>query len=42
MSFLGENGIKVITRLMGLLLAVIGVQMVLVGIGGALTAFGFK
>ena len=40
--FLGDNGIKVITRLMGLLLAVIGVQMVLVGIGGALTAYGFK
>jgi multiple antibiotic resistance protein len=40
--FLGENGIKVVTRLMGLLLAVIGVQMVLVGIGGALTAFGLK
>lgn len=38
-SFIGENGVKVITRLMGLLLAVIGVQMLIEGIGGAVTAF---
>ena len=32
---LGQNGIKVISRLMGLILAVIGVQMVIEGIRGA-------
>jgi len=37
--FLGDNGIKVITRLMGLILAVIGVQMLIDGIGGAVTVF---
>lgn len=33
--FLGQNAIKVVSRLMGLILAVIGVQMVLLGIDGA-------
>ncbi|MDC0611142.1 MarC family protein [Vibrio sp.] len=37
--YLGENGIKVVTRLMGLILAVIGVQMLIAGIGGAITQF---
>jgi multiple antibiotic resistance protein len=37
--FIGDNGIKVITRLMGLILAVIGVQMIIHGIGGAVTDF---
>ena len=37
--YIGENGIKVVTRLMGLILAVIGVQMLISGIGGAVTAF---
>ena len=37
--YIGENGIKVVTRLMGLILAVIGVQMFISGIGGAVTAF---
>ncbi len=32
---LGQNAIKVVTRLMGLILAVIGVQMVLLGVRGA-------
>jgi multiple antibiotic resistance protein len=32
---LGRNGITVITRLMGLILAVIGTQMLIVGIRGA-------
>tara|TARA_R110002096_G_scaffold113320_8_gene246392 strand:+ start:3775 stop:4401 length:627 start_codon:yes stop_codon:yes gene_type:complete len=32
--FLGPNAIKVVTRLMGLLLAVIGVQMLITGIQG--------
>ena len=34
--FLGQNAIKVISRLMGLILAVIGVQMLIVGIRGAI------
>ncbi len=34
-KFIGDSGIKVITRLMGLILAVIGTQMVLQGINGA-------
>lgn len=33
--FLGQNAIKVVTRLMGLILAVIGVQMVMQGIASA-------
>lgn len=33
-DFLGQNAIKVVTRLMGLLLAVIGVQMLITGIQG--------
>jgi multiple antibiotic resistance protein len=33
--YIGDNGIKVITRLMGLILAVIGVQMLIDGVGGA-------
>ena len=37
MQFIGDNGIKVITRLMGLILAVIGTQMVIVGVGGAIS-----
>jgi len=36
--FIGESGIQVITRLMGLILAVIGTQMVIEGIGGAFPA----
>jgi len=34
--YLGQNAIKVITRLMGLILAVIGVQMLVIGINGAI------
>ncbi len=33
--FLGQNGLNVVTRLMGLILAVIGVQMLVEGIRGA-------
>lgn len=33
--FLGDNGMNIITRLMGLILAVIGVQMLIEGIKGA-------
>lgn len=38
-KYIGENGVKVITRLMGLILAVIGVQMLIHGVGGAVAAF---
>ena len=38
-KYIGDNGIKVITRLMGLILAVIGVQMLIDGIGGAIGNF---
>ena len=34
--FLGSGGLNVITRLMGLILAVIGVQMLIAGISGAI------
>jgi multiple antibiotic resistance protein len=34
-SYIGVNGIKVITRIMGLILAVIGTQMVIAGVDGA-------
>jgi multiple antibiotic resistance protein len=35
---LGQNGIKVISRLMGLLIAVVGVQMLIEGVRGAVAA----
>jgi len=35
-AFLGESGLGVITRIMGLILAVIGVQMLIDGIAGAI------
>lgn len=35
-KFLGSNGLSVITRIMGLILAVIGVQMLIDGITGAI------
>ncbi|MBK1723138.1 MarC family protein [Thiocystis violacea] len=34
-SFLGQSGMNVVTRIMGLILAVIGVQMLLDGLAGA-------
>lgn len=37
--FLGQNAIKVVTRLMGLILAVIGVQMLIEGVHGAKNLF---
>jgi len=37
-KILGQNGIKVISRLMGLILAVIGTQMLIEGIRGAIVA----
>ena len=38
-TYIGQNGIKVVTRLMGLILAVIGVQMLIQGVDGAVTEF---
>ena len=38
-TYIGHNGIKVVTRLMGLILAVIGVQMLILGVGGAVIEF---
>ena len=37
---LGDSGLSVITRLMGLILAVIGTQMVITGITGAIKLAG--
>lgn len=37
-GFLGQNAIKVVSRLMGLILAVVGVQMLIAGIEGAIAA----
>ncbi len=36
---LGENGIEVVTRLMGLILATIGVQLLFAGLSGFITTF---
>lgn len=38
-KFIGDSAIKVITRLMGLILAVIGMQMIIEGIYGAIRMF---
>ncbi len=38
-ELLGRRGLKIVTRLMGLILAVIGVQMFLHGLGGAIDAY---
>ncbi|MEP4078235.1 MarC family protein [Haloferula sp.] len=38
-AYLGRSAIKVVTRLMGLILAVIGIQMLIEGIGGAVTDY---
>jgi multiple antibiotic resistance protein len=35
-AFLGQGGLGVITRIMGLILAVVGVQMVIDGVPGAI------
>ncbi|MFC7338367.1 MarC family protein [Haloferula chungangensis] len=40
--FLGRSAIKVITRLMGLILTVIGIQMLIEGVGGAVTDYQAK
>ncbi|MEI6891880.1 MAG: MarC family protein [Pontiella sp.] len=38
-ELLGQRGLKIVTRLMGLILAVIGMQMLLDGMGGAIDAY---
>jgi len=38
-SYIGENAVSVVTRLMGSILAVIGVQMLIEGIYGAVRAY---
>lgn len=38
LAILGRNGINIVTRLMGLILAVIGVQMLISGLAGAVKA----
>lgn len=38
--FIGVSGISIVTRIMGLILAVIGIQMLLTGIFGAIADFG--
>lgn len=39
MSVLGRSGLYVITRIMGLILAVIGVQMLITGVSGAIKTY---
>ena len=36
---LGTRGLSIVTRLMGLILAVIGTQMLIVGVFGAIASF---
>ena len=38
-SFFGQRGLKIISRIMGLILAVMGTQMLIHGIGGAINAY---
>jgi multiple antibiotic resistance protein len=38
-SFVGESAIKVLTRMMGLILAVVGTQMLIAGIAGAIDLY---
>ncbi|MDE1460341.1 MarC family protein [Spartinivicinus poritis] len=39
-DFIGESGLSIVTRLMGLILSVIGTQMLIIGAFGAIKAFG--
>ena len=39
MSVLGQNGLNVITLIMGLILSVIGVQMLITGVKGAIKMY---
>lgn len=38
-KYVGENAVNVVTKMMGLILAVIGVQMLIQGIHGAIQAY---
>ena len=38
-NYFGQRGLKIVTRLMGLILAVLGTQMIIHGIGGAIDAY---
>lgn len=38
-SFFGQRGLKIVTRMMGLILAVMGTQMFIHGVGGAIDAY---
>jgi len=40
MKLIGKSGMEITTRLMGLILAVIGVQMLLEGVQGAISVWG--
>ena len=39
MYVIGDSGLSIVTRLMGLILAVIGIQMLLEGVFGAIRVF---
>ena len=39
MSFLGKSGMNVVSRLMGLIIAVIGMQMLLMGVYAAIAGY---
>lgn len=39
LKFLGQNGLQIVTRLMGLILAIIGVQMFIQGVYGAIKSY---
>ena len=38
-SLIGDSGLSIVTRLMGLILAVIGVQMAIAGVSSVVTSF---
>ena len=40
LAVIGEGGLSIVTRLMGLILAVIGIQMLIGGIAGAFKIAG--
>ena len=39
MSVFGQNGLNVITPIMGLILTIIGVQMLITGVSGAINIY---
>jgi multiple antibiotic resistance protein len=40
LAVIGKSGLSIITRLMGLILAVIGTQMVIIGVSAVVKAMG--